>query len=265
MIEPEAIRAKPVLQDLAGQVALITAAAGAGIGQAIALEFAEAGATVVVTDHAAHRAEQVASAITAKTGATVIPIELDVTDEERIAEVVTRTQDEFGRVDILVNNAGIVRRAPLWEMSTETWRNVQDICLTSQFWTMRAVLPDMVARRAGSIVNIASVYGWMGSTLGEANYMSAKAGVMGLTRAVASEVGQYGIRVNAIAPGLIFNEFVNKHYGPEYFANIVDNTPLGRPGRPSEIATVAHFLAVEASSFITGEVISVSGGWYMHA
>lgn len=251
--------------DLEGKVALLTAGAGAGIGQAIGRALAEAGATVVLTDRAADRTVAVADKIATDTGALVVPMTLDVTDEARIAEVVDEVAQDYGPVDILVNNSGLTRPAPIWEMSTEVWREVHDVCLTSQFWLMRAVLPSMIERRSGTIVNLASSYAWMGTNTGEAHYISAKAGVMGLTRAAAAEVGPYGIRVNAIAPGMIYNEFLKKHYDDAFFERIKDQTPLGRAGRPEDIANTVLYLVSPASSFITGEIICASGGWYMHA
>ena len=243
----------------------MTAGAGAGIGQAVARGLAEAGATVVLTDRAADRTRAVAEKIATDTGATVVPMALDVTDEARIAEVVDEVGRGYGPVDILVNNSGLTRPVPLWEMSTEVWREVQDVCLTSHFWLMRAVLPSMIERRSGTIVNLASSYAWLGTNTGEAHYISAKAGVMGLTRAAAAEVGRYGIRVNAIAPGMIYNEFLKRHYDDSFFEQIKEQTPLGRYGRPEDIANTVLYLVSPASGFITGEVICASGGWYMHA
>lgn len=251
--------------DLEGKVALLTAGAGAGIGQAIARGLAHAGALVVLTDRAADRIVAVADKVATDTGARVVPMTLDVTDEARIAEVVDEVFREYGPIDIVVNNSGLTRPVPLWEMSTEVWREVHDVCLTSQFWLMRAVLPSMIERRSGTIVNIASSYAWMGTDTGESHYISAKAGVMGLTRAAAAEVGKYGIRVNAIAPGLIYNEFLKRYQDDAFFERIKEKTPLGRVGRPEDIANTVLYLVSPASDFITGEVICASGGWYMHA
>ncbi len=251
--------------ELEGKVALVTGAAGAGIGQATARALAEAGADVVVTDAHPRRTEQVAADLAAATGRRVVGLPLDVTDEARVSAVVTETVERFGHLDVLVNNSGINELKPVWEMPTESWRKVIDVCLTGHFFLIRAVLPHMMARGGGSIINISSVAGWMGTTEGEAHYAAAKAGVMGLTRAVAAEVARHGIRVNAIAPGLIWNEFLARIYPPQFFTEMEAKTPIGRVGRPEDIANTVVFLAGDRSSFMTGEVMCVSGGLYNHA
>lgn len=248
-----------------GKTALVTAAAGAGIGQAIARRLARDGATVVLTDRAADRTEQVARSIAAETGSRVESMVLDVTDEAQVAAVVEKATLDVGPLDILVNNSGLNQREPLWQMSTETWRKVMDVCLTSHFWLMRAVLPQMMERRRGAIVNLASSIGWVGTDLGEAHYIAAKSGVMGLTRAAAAEVGRFGIRVNAVAPGFIYNEFLARHYDDDFFRGIVEATPLGRPGQPDDVADAVAYLLDDRSGFMTGETLCLSGGWYMRA
>lgn len=249
---------------LKGKSALITAAAGAGIGQATARRLAMAGASVMLTDRSPKRTEQVAARIAADTGSRIEPMVLDVTDEDQVNSVVREATRLFGGVDILVNNSGINQRQRLWEMSTETWRKVLDVCLTSHFWTMRAVLPGMIERRSGWIVNMASAIGWVGTDMGEAHYIAAKAGVMGLTRAAAAEVGRFGVRVNAIAPGLVYNEFLRHHYDEGFLQAMVEATPLGREGRPDDVANAVLYLVSGLSGFTTGETLCVSGGWYMH-
>lgn len=250
---------------LEGQVALVTAGAGAGIGQATARRFLEEGATVVLTDAHARRVQEVARALSEEFGREVTGRQLDVTDEAQVRSVVEETLAAHGRIDVLFNNAGINKLEPVWEMSTATWRLVLDVCLTGTFYMIRAVLPSMMAQRSGRIVNVASVAGWAGSSGGECHYAAAKAGVMGLTRAVASEVARHGIRVNAIAPSLIYNEFLERIYPKEFFERARARTPLGRVGEPLDVANVAVFLASGQSAYITGETLCVAGGTVFHA
>jgi 3-oxoacyl-[acyl-carrier protein] reductase len=247
------------------QVALVTAAAGAGIGRACARALAEAGATVVVTDLHEARTHSTAAELQEELGGEVIGLPLDVTDEARVAAVVEEVYERYGRLDIAINNSGYTDQAALWEMSTESWRKTIDISLTGHFFVIRAALQKMREQKSGTIVNIASVAGWMGSLRAEAHYTAAKAGVMGLTRAAAGEAAQFGVRVNGVAPGLAWNEFLGRIYPPDFFDDIVERTPLGRAGTPEDIANAVLFLASDRASFITGEVLTVSGGWYLHA
>jgi 3-oxoacyl-[acyl-carrier protein] reductase len=246
-----------------GQVALITAAAGAGIGQATARLLASAGAEVVVTDIDAKRVERVCSEIAAETGRRCSGHVLDVSDEASVATVVAAALSDHGRIDVLVNNAGSSQPAPIWETTIESWRRVIDVTLTGHFLTMRAVLPGMIERGSGSIVNIASIEAWTSGTPGNTAYHAAKAGVLALTRSTAKQVAQFGIRVNGVAPGLVPNPFLNRMIPPEELKRMEGEIPLGRPVEPSEIADAVLFLAGEGSRSITGETINVSGGAYM--
>lgn len=251
--------------DLKGRVALITAGAGAGIGKASARALAMAGADVVVTDKHERRTIEVAKELAAETGRNVIGLALDVTDENRIRAVIDETLKRMGRIDILLSNTGVNELQPVWEMSSETWRRVIDVSLTAHFLITRAVLPHMIDRRAGAIILMSSAAGWTGKDIGEAHYAAAKAGVMALTRVAAAEVAKFGIRVNAIAPGLIYNEFLGRIYPPEYFAKAREETPLKRVGEPNDVAELVVFLASDRSSFITGESVCISGGRYFHS
>jgi len=248
---------------LEGKVAIVTAAAGAGIGQAVARRFADEGAQVVVTDAHARRVQELAAAMSADYGREVPALEVDVRKSEQVRAMVDRALEKFGQVDILFNNAGINKLAPVWEMDEATWRLVIDVNLTGTFNCTRAVLPHMIERNSGAIVSMASVAGWMGSNEGESHYCAAKAGVMAFTRAVAAEVGKFGIRVNAIAPGLIYNEFLERIYPKEFFTQFAKRVPLGRVGQPPDVADLALFLASDMSRYITGEVICISGGGFM--
>ncbi len=248
---------------LDGRVAIITAAAGGGIGHATARRMAEEGAKVVVSDAHARRAGEVASALSKDFDQEILALPVDVRNVDDVTRMVDATLERHGQIDILMNNAGINKLSPIWEMDDETWRLVIDVNLTGTFNCMRAVLPHMIERKSGAIVSMSSSAGWIGGDDGEAHYSAAKAGVMGLTRAVAAEVGPHGIRVNAIAPGLIYNEFLNRVYPKEFFERYAKTVPLGRVGQPPDVADVAVFLASDMSGYITGEVVSVSGGSVM--
>jgi 3-oxoacyl-[acyl-carrier protein] reductase len=245
---------------LENRVAIITAGAGAGIGHAVATKFLEEGAQVVVTDAHPRRTAEVAAELSKQFGREVLGIAVDVTQRAQIEDAVARTIDKHGRIDILFNNAGINKLEPIWECKDETWDLVVNVCLRGTFWTMRAVLPQMIKQGKGAIVNMASAAGWIAAGDGEAPYSAAKAGVMGLTRAASAEVAGKGIRVNAIAPTVIYNEFLERIYPPGMFEAAKRRNPMGRLGDPREVANLALFLASDMSSYITGEVISISGG-----
>ncbi|MCH8010199.1 MAG: SDR family oxidoreductase [Chloroflexi bacterium] len=248
---------------LDGKVAIVTAAAGAGIGRATAKRMAEEGAKVVVTDAHAKRVEEVAATMSRDLGQDVIALQVDVRNVDDVTRMVDATLERHGQIDILMNNAGINKLSKVWEMDDETWRLVIDVNLTGTFNCMRAVLPHMIERKTGAIVSMASSAGWVGGSDGEAHYSAAKAGIMGLTRAVAAEVGPHGVRVNAIAPGLIYNEFLERIYPKEFFERYAKRVPLGRVGQPTDVADLAVFLASDMSRYITGEVINISGGSVM--
>ena len=250
---------------LKDQVAIVTAGAGAGIGQAVVRRFAEEGAHVVISDAHAKRPLDLAQELSKQHGREFIGVQVDATNQDQVEKMVQMTVDQYGRVDILVNNAGINKLEPAWEMSGETWDFVMRTNVYSTFYATRAVLPHMVKQKSGKVVSLASVAGWIGSSDGEAHYCAAKAAVMGYTRAVAAEVGKHGVRVNAIAPGLIYNEFLRRIYPDEMFRSVEKRTPLGRVGQPKDIAALALFLVSDESSFITGEIMCCSGGLYVHA
>jgi 3-oxoacyl-[acyl-carrier protein] reductase len=246
-----------LLQD---KVAFITAGAGAGIGHAVATRFLEEGAQVAITDAHPKRTGELAAELSKQFGREVLGIVVDVTQRKQIEDAVARTLDKFGRIDVLFNNAGINKLEPIWQCKDETWDLVMNVCLRGTFWTMRAVLPHMIKQGKGAIVNMASAAGWIAASDGEAPYSAAKAGVMGLTRAAAGEVADKGIRVNAIAPSVIYNEFLERIYPPGMFEAAKKRNPMRRLGEPREVANLALFLASDMSSYITGEVVSISGG-----
>lgn len=245
---------------LEGRVALITAGAGAGIGRAVAERFLEEGAEVVLTDAHPRRTVETAAELSRKFGREVQGVVVDVTRHSQIQDAVAKAMERFGRIDILFNNAGINKLERIWECKDETWDLVMNVCLRGTFWTIRAVVPQMIKQGKGVIVNMASAAGWLALGDGQAPYSAAKAGVMGLTRAASAELARKGIRVNAIAPSVIFNEFLERIYPAHTFESAKQRNPMGRLGEPREVADLALFLASDLSSYITGEVISISGG-----
>ncbi|MDY6853112.1 MAG: SDR family NAD(P)-dependent oxidoreductase [Thermodesulfobacteriota bacterium] len=248
---------------LKGKVAIVTASAGAGIGQAAVRAMAKEGANVVVADIHEKRTNTVAEEIKAETGLDTLGILCDVSVQEQVDNMVKQTLDKFGKIDVLVNNAGREILSPVKDMTDEQWDLVMDVCLKGTFRCCRAVLPTMIEKKSGSIINISSVAGWIGSDTGEAHYCAAKAGVMALTRCLAKETAPDGIRANAIAPGLIMNEFLRRIYPPDFFEMAKPLIPLGREGKPEDIASAIVFLASDESSYMTGETMCVSGGMYM--
>ena len=251
---------------LDGRVAVVTAAAGAGIGASIAETLAAHGASVAITDVHEGRAEEVATRIAETHGVRTLAVAMDVTNEDTISRVFADVAADLGRLDVLVNNAGINKLEPVWEMSSENFRQVVDVCLTGTFLCSREALKQMVEAGAGSIVNIASIAGWdPRGSMGQAHYAAAKAGVMGFTRAAAIEAAPRGVRVNAVAPGFVPNPFLERVYPPEFLEARRLQVPLGRVGEPSDIADAVLFLASDLSRFVVGETLSVSGGLYMNA
>ena len=250
---------------LKDRVAIVTAAAGAGIGQAVARRFAEEGAQLVISDAHGRRAQEVAARMEKDYGRQVPSFEVDVRRRDQVDAMVRATAERFGRIDVLFNNAGINKLEPVAEMSDETWDLVLGVCLTGTFYATRAVLPHMIRQRRGVIVSMASVAGWIASGDGQAHYCAAKAGVMAFTRSVAAECGRHGVRANAIAPGVIYNEFLSRIYPPDYFERRKEQSLVGRLGEPADVANLALFLASDEASYITGEIFCISGGAYVRA
>ncbi len=243
--------------DLSDKVAVITGGAS-GIGYAIAERLSQAGARVVVADRDEESAIAAAERLGAD-GGEAVSVRTDVTRLEDIGAMVERTLESFGQLDILVNNAGINgRNAPLWEVTDEEWEGLMAINLTSVFRCCRAVIGHMRERRSGAIVNMASIGGKEGNATA-APYSVTKAGVICLTKALAKEVVSDGIRVNAVAPALIETPLLAQ-LPPENIRRLTEKIPMGRMGRPEEVAAVVHFLASDDASFVTGQCYDASGG-----
>lgn len=244
---------------LDGRTAVITAAAGAGIGGATARRFLEEGASVVVSDAHVRRLEESAEALAEEFGAhRVAGLPCDVTDEQQVAALLDLAEERHGRLDIVVNNAGLGGTADLVEMTDEQWSAVLDVTLNGTFRCTRAALRRMKEGEGGGvIVNNASVIGWRAQR-GQAHYAAAKAGVMALTRCAAVEAAEYGVRVNAVSPSLAMHPHLVKVTTPELLAELTEREAFGRYAEPWEVANVIVFLASGYSSYMTGETLSVS-------
>ncbi len=240
---------------LQGKVAIITGAAR-GIGRETALLFAAEGAKVVICD-LLDEGEEVAEEIRSRGGEAIF-YRLDVTDREAVKRMVDAVVERYGRIDILVNNAGITRDAQFLKMTEEDWDKVIAVNLKGVFNVTQAVAPVMVAQGKGKIVNAASVVALYGN-FGQTNYVASKAGVIGMTKVWARELGRKGINVNAVAPGFIQTEMTAKV--PEKVLQMVrERTPLGRLGTPRDVAYAYLFLASGESDYVNGAVLSVDGG-----
>lgn len=247
------------------KVAVVTAAAGAGIGAAVTRRLAADGFDVVVTDVHERRSKELTDELGEEHGRDFLSLPLDVTDATAVAAAMARVTAERGRLDVLVNNAGWSKIEPVSEMSLDTWQRCLDVDLTGTFLGMRHALPHMIAAGSGAIVNISSIAAYETSTEHGAAYSAAKAGVLALTRVAAAENGRHGIRVNAVTPGLIYNDFLRKIYPDEFFDGYAENRSLvGRIGQPEDIANLVSFLVSDQAGYITGEVYGVSGGVYPH-
>ncbi|MFF3058515.1 SDR family oxidoreductase [Streptomyces sp. NPDC057909] len=249
----------PGHQLLTGRTAVITAAAGAGIGGATARKFLEEGARIVIGDAHARRLKETEQALAEEFGAAnVTSLPCDVTDETQVQALFAHAEQAHGSLDIVVNNAGLGGTAELTEMTDTQWSKVLDVTLNGTFRCTRAALRSLrSAGRGGVVVNNASVVGWRAQT-GQAHYAAAKAGVMALTRCAAVEAAAYGVRVNAVAPSLAMHPHLVKVTSAELLDELTGKEAFGRYAEPWEIANVIVFLASGYSSYMTGEVVPVS-------
>src|ERR1022692_3648245 len=244
---------------LSGRVAFVTGASQ-GIGRACALKLATVGATVAVAARNQEKLNQLVEEITAAGGKAVACI-LDVTDEEQVRASIKGAIAQFGKIDILVNNAGITRDQLVVRMKRADWDAVLQTNLTSAYLCIQQVSSSMLKQRWGRIINIASVFGQVGQA-GQANYAASKAGLIGLTMAMAREVSSRNITCNAVAPGFIETS-MTAALSEEFKQSAVKNIPLGRVGSPEDVASAVSFLASEDASYITGHVLNVNGGLLM--
>ncbi|WP_369164221.1 SDR family oxidoreductase [Streptomyces sp. AFD10] len=244
---------------LTGRTAVVTAAAGAGIGGATARRLLEEGARVLISDAHARRLEESARTLAAEFGAhRVAALTCDVTDEEQVGALFARAEGLHGGLDVVVNNAGLGGTTDLTEMTDDQWTRVLDTTLNGTFRCTRAALRSFrAAGRGGVVVNNASVVGWRAQR-GQAHYAAAKAGVMALTRCAAVEAADYGVRVNAVAPSLAMHPHLAKVTSAELLADLTAKEAFGRYAEPWEVANVIVFLASGYSSYMTGEVVPVS-------
>ena len=243
---------------LAGRTAVITAAAGAGIGGATARRFLEEGARVLISDAHTRRLKEYKTELVAEFGAdSVRAVPCDVTNDDQVRALFEAADRLHGRLDIVVNNAGLGGTSDLVDMTDEQWSRVLDVTLNGTFRCTRAALRLMREAGTGVIVNNASVVGWR-AQVGQAHYAAAKAGVMALTRCAAIEAAAYGVRVNAVSPSLAMHPHLVKVTTPELLEELTAREALGRYAEPWEVANVIVFLASGYSSYLTGEIVSVS-------
>ena len=242
---------------LAGKTVVVTAAAGTGIGFAVAKRSAEEGARVLISDLHERRLGEAAERLEKETGQRPATALCNVTDEAQVRALVDAAVAELGHIDVLMNNAGLGGYARVVDMTDEQWSTVLDVTLNGTFRMTRAVLPHMLERGSGAIVNNASVLGWRAQE-GQSHYAAAKAGVMAFTRCVAMEAAERGVRVNAVAPSLAMHEFLSKVTPAGLLAELTQREAFGRAAEPFEIAGIMVFLASDLASYLTGEVIAAS-------
>ena len=236
---------------------MVTAAAGTGIGFATAERCVSEGATVVISDTHDRRLAEAAERLEAVGGQRPLALRCDVTVEDEVRALYDSVFAEYGRIDVAVNNAGLGGTANIVDMTDEQWSKVLDITLTGTFRCTRAVLTHMYAQGSGVVVNNSSVLGWRAQA-GQAHYAAAKAGVMALTRCAAAESAEHGVRVNAIAPSLAMHPFLNRVISEEELDVLTSRELFGRSAETWEVANVIVFLASDYSSYMSGEIVSVS-------
>src|SRR5258705_4640267 len=249
--------------DLHGRVAVVTGASS-GIGRATAAALAANGARVVINFHRNEAGAEAGRAEIVNDGGSAIVIQADVTRASEVESLVEQTIAEFGPIDILVNNAGsLVERLKILELTEERWDEVIDLNLKSAFLCCKSVAGSMMERQAGAIINVSSIAGRNGGALGSIHYSTAKGGLITFTKGLAKELGPFGVRVNAISPGVIDTPYHEQFSSPEMMKTYAGMIPLGRIGTPPEVANVICFLASDAASYLAGETIEINGGMWM--
>ena len=243
-----------------GKTALVTGSAR-GIGRAISETLASRGANIVIADLQSELAEQTAKELKDTYGTKTLAVSVNVADPASVNEMVQKSMDEFGRIDILINNAGITRDKLIMRMEEEDWDLVLNVNLKGAFNCCKAVSRSMMKQRYGRIVNISSISG-QGGQVGQVNYSSSKAGLIGLTKALAKEFGSRNITVNAVAPGII-QTALTEDLAQEWKDLFIKTAPLGRIGKPEDVAFAVAFLASDEAAYITGQVLAIDGGLFM--
>jgi 3-oxoacyl-[acyl-carrier protein] reductase len=249
--------------DLTGKVAIITGAAS-GIGGATAVALAECGAAVAINYRRNESGAELLRKQIVSSGGRAIAVQADVTRAADVEALVKRTTEEFGPVDILVNNAGsLIERLRILDLTEQRWDEVMDLNLKSAFLCTKAVVASMMERKTGVIINLSSIAGRNGGALGSIHYSTAKGGLITFTKGLAKELAPYGVRVNAVSPGVIDTPYHEQFSSPEMMKGYVNAIPLGRVGKPDEVAKVIAFLASDAASYLAGETIEINGGMFM--
>lgn len=247
-------------EDMSGRVAMVTGG-GSGIGRATCLELARRGAAIVVVDVSAESAVRVADEVSA-IGSDTLACPANVADSAQVQQAVAAAVGRFGRIDILVNSAGLYRLGGITDISEAEWDLLLDVNLKGTFLVCKAVVPHMQSQHSGAIVNVSSISGRTKSLYAGVHYCASKAGIIGLTMCLASQLAPDGIRVNAVAPATIDTP-INANLTPSEREALTQRVPLGRIGEASEVAAAIAFLASDAASYITGDTININGGVFM--
>jgi len=249
--------------DLNGKVAIVTGGSS-GIGRATALALANCGAAVCVNYHRNEAGADEAMKQILANGGKAITVQADVTKSPDVTALIERASSELGPIVVLVNNAAsLIERFRILELSEQRWDEVINLNLKSAFLCCKAVAPSMMERKTGTVINLSSIAGRNGGALGSIHYSAAKGGLITFTKGLAKELAPFGIRVNAVSPGVIDTPYHEQFSSPEMMKGYVNGIPLGRVGRAEEVAKVIAFLASDASSYLAGETIEINGGMFM--